>query len=242
MSDSTFQTFLVGGLLVLIGAVMFMAWSAWRWVDRERDMEKLTLTGVGHELHFNIKRMIAEMGEIGTGNSALLPITHPQLDSILSRPSEADPRAMTRIRGLYDDLGASKMAIRAAIAQRQDVKPAYDNASAVVVEAIASFYLWEMHKGRPPEEAQKTRSWHVRDWMKAYGFKSDLLSGLHLRDAVVESLRTSGMDLTPKPLNHTASEYYAKLYDRKSDPRAPMWRRKAVKEQPTLDSSDTETV
>ena len=226
MSDSTFQTFLVGGLLVLIGAVVFMAWSAWRWVDRERDMEKLTLTGVGHEFQFNIKRMIAEMGEIGSGSPALLPITHPQLDSILARPSEADPRAMTRIRGLYDDLGAGKMALRAAMAQLQDVTPAYQNASAVIVEAVASLYLWEKHKGRPPEEAHTTRSWHVRDWMKGYGFESNLLSGLHLRDAVVERLRTAGMSLTPKPLNYTASEYYAKLYDRKSDPQAPFWKRK----------------
>lgn len=243
MSDAAFQTFLVGGLLVLIGAVSFLAWSAWRWVDRERDMEKLALAGVGHELLFNIKRKIMELGTVAEGNTApLLPVSYPQLDAMLSRPSEADRRAVTRIRGLYDDIDAAKMNVRAKLAQKQDVTDAYNHACHIAVESIATLYLWEKHKGRPPEEAYKTRSWAVRDWMKAHGLEAGLLPGLHLRDAVVERLRVSGMALTPKPLNHTASEYYAKLYNRKADPHAPMWRRKSAKAQPALEASNAETV
>lgn len=235
MSDATFQTFLVGGLLVLIGAVTFLAWSVWRWVDRERDMERHAISGIGHELMFNIKRMIAELAALPNGDAVFLPVSHPQLEALLTRPNGMDRRAVTHIRGLYDDLNAGKMAVRAKIAQKQDVEPAYHGACRTVVTAIARLYLWEQHKGRPPAEAHSTRSWHVRDWMKANGFAADLLPGLHLRDAVVEELRGSGMALTPKPLDHTASEYYAKLYDRKSDPHAPFWKRSKPSEATTIE-------
>jgi hypothetical protein len=50
---------------------------------------------------------------------------------------------------------------------------------------------------------------------------------MHLRDQVVARLRADGMTLTPKPLSHTASEFYAMQYDRKADPNAPFWKRKA---------------
>ena len=38
------------------------------------------------------------------------------------------------------------------------------------------------------------------------------------------------MTLTPKPLTHTAHEFYAMQYDRKADPNAPFWKRKTKKE------------
>ena len=62
--------------------------------------------------------------------------------------------------------------------------------------------------------------------MKTHAFAADLFPDMHLRDAVVEYLRTEGMELTPKPLAYTASEYYAKQYDRKTDPNAPFGRRR----------------
>ena len=244
MSDATFQTFLVGGLLVLIGAVTFLAWSVWRWVDRSKDMEQQAISGIGYEFMFNIKRMIGELAALPNGDVAFLPVSHPQLEALLTRPNGMDRRAVTHMRGLYDDLNASKMAVRAKLAQNQDVEDVYSAACRTIGTAIAHLYLWEQHKGRPPEEAHKTRSWHVRDWMKANGFAANLLPGLHLRDAVVEELRGSGMVLTPKPLDHTASEYYAKLYDRKTDPHAPMWRRKTAKlcePHPSAGSAETET-
>ncbi len=240
MSDATFQTFLVGGLLVLIGAVGFLAWSAWRWVDRERDMEKLSLEGVGHELRLNLQRMLAELASVASGEadgpSDLLPVTHPQLDALLARPSEADRRALTVIRGSYDELSARKLEIRSMLAQKKDVAKPLSASIDAVIDAIATLYLWEQHKGKPPTEAHSTRSWHVRDWMKSHGFHARMLPQLHLRDQVVERLRTYGMTLTPKPLTYTASEYYAKLYDRKSDPNAPFWKRREKPVEPIIEA------
>ncbi len=236
MSDASFQTFLVGGLLALIGAIVFMAWCIWRYVDRERDMEGLALEGVGHELRVNLQRLIAELGAVSRGEakapSDLLPMTHPQLDAVLARPVEADRRALTVIRSAYDELVARKQDIRSTLAQEQDTAEPLNLATGATIEAIGTLYLWEVHKGKAPDAAPSTRTWHVRDWMKGHGFRADALPGLHLRDAVIEGLRTYGMTLTPKPLTYTASEYYAKLYDRKADPNAPFWKRKQAEAEP----------
>lgn len=230
MSDATFETFLVSGLLVLIAAVAYLAWSAWRWVDRERDMEKLALTGVSHELRLNLKRMLAELAGVvdGTVQSEIdiVPVVHPQLDALLSRPNEADRRGLTIIRGNYNELSAHKQSVRAALANQNDVGPSANVAVDAVIDSLTTLYLWEEHKGRPPEAAQSTRSWDVRDWMKAHKFHADTLPGLHLRDQVVERLRSHGMTLTPQPLTFTASEYFAMQYDRKADRNAPFWKRK----------------
>ena len=203
MTDATFQTFLVTGLLVLIAAIGYLAWSAWRWVDRERDMEKLALQGVGHEMRFNLHRMIGELARVadGTANGPadLLPVTYPQLDALLSRPNEADRRALTTLRGGYDELSARKLEIRSVLAQQGDVSGPANAAVDAVIDSLAALYLWEEHKGKPPREAPSTRSWHVRDWMKLHEFHADALPGLHLRDQVVERLRGYGMTLTPKP-------------------------------------------
>lgn len=230
MSNATFETFLVSGLLVLIAAVGFLAWSAWRWVDRERDMEKRALTGVSHELRHNLKRMMKELAGVADGtvrsDIEIVPVIHPQLDALLSRPNEADRRGLTIIRGNYNELSAHKNSLRAALAQQKDIETPANVAADAVIGAISTLYLWEEHKGRPPETAQSTRSWDVRDWMKANAFHADLLPGLHLRDQVVERLRTDGMALTPRPLTYTASEYFAMQYDRKADRNAPFWKRK----------------
>ena len=231
MSDATFETFLVSGLLVLIAAVAYLAWSAWRWVDRERDMEKLALTGVSHELRLNWKRMLAELAGLadGTLNSEIdiVPVVHPQLDALLSRPNEADRRGLTIIRGNYNELSAHKQSVRAALSSQNDAGPSASVAVDAVIDSLTTLYLWEEHKGRPPEAAQSTRSWDVRDWMKSHKFHADTLPGLHLRDQVVERLRRHGMTLTPQPLTYTASEYFAMQYDRKADRSAPFWKRKA---------------
>ncbi|MEP1144396.1 MAG: hypothetical protein ABJH52_11810 [Henriciella sp.] len=232
MSNATFETFLVSGLLVLIAAIGYLAWAAWRWVDRERDMEKLAVDGINHEMRLNLKRMMTELAGVANGTLSsdieVIPVVHPQLDALLSRPSEADRRGLTIIRGNYNELSAHKQSLRAALSGRGDVGAAANVAVDAVIGSLSTLYLWEEHKGRPPEDANSTRSWDVRDWMKDNAFHSDLLPGLHLRDQVVERLRTDGMTLTPKPLTYTASEYYAKLYDRKSDPNAPFWKRKAA--------------
>lgn len=243
MSDATFQTFLTSGLFVLTASIGYLAWSAWRWLDRARDMEKAALVGVGYELRMNLMRMIEELAGIENGSIQseiqLVPVVHPQLDGILIRPNEADRESLTMMRGNYNELDAHKQTLRAALSGQGDVPAAANVAVDAVIGSIATLYLWEEHAGAAPKAARSTRSWHVRDWMKANDFRSDLLPGLHLRDAVVERLRVLGMTLTPKPLTYTASEYYAKLYDRKADPNAPFWKRKA---KPAAVVEDSETM
>ena len=230
MSDATFETFLVSGLLVLIAAVAFLAWAAWRWVDRERDMQRLAMSGVGHELRHNLKRMMSELAGLADGTVSrdidVVPVVHPQLDALLSRPNEADRTGLTTIRGLYNELSAHKQSLRLALAEHTDISAPANIAADSVIDSLAMLYLWEEHKGCMPEVARSTRSWDVRDWMKSHKFHADTLPGMHLRDQVVERLRSSGMTLTPKPLTYTASEYFAKQYDRKADPNAPFWKRK----------------
>lgn len=241
MSNTTFETFIVSGLLVLIAAVAFLAWSAWRRVDRERDMEKLALSGVAYELRLNLQRMLTELAGIANGtvrsDIEIIPIVHPQLDALLARPTETDRKGLTAIRGNYNELSAHKSSLRAALAEQNDITAPANIAVDAVIGSIASLYLWEEHKGRAPEEAHSTRSWDVRDWMKATPFHADLLPGLHLRDQVVERLRAAGMTLTPKPLTHTAHEFYSMRYDRKADPNAPFWKRK-LKPAPVVDVSE----
>lgn len=230
MSDATFQTFLTSGLFVLTASMGYLAWSAWRWLDRARDMERAALAGVGYELRMNLMRMIRELAGVADGSVQseiqLVPVVHPQLDGVLTRPNEADRESLTMMRGNYNELDAHKQTLRAALSGQGDVAVAANVAVDAVIGSIATLYLWEEHKGAAPKRARSTRSWHVRDWMKANEFHADLLPGLHLRDQVVERLRALGMTLTPQPLTYTASEYYAKLYDRKADPNAPFWKRK----------------
>lgn len=231
MSDATFQTFLTSGLLVLTASIGYLAWSAWRWIDRVRDMEKAALAGVGYELRMNLTRMVNELAGVESGaitsEIQLVPVVYPQLDGVLSRPNEADRESLTMMLGNYNELSAHKQTLRAALAGQGDVAAAANVGVDAVIGSIATLYLWEEHKGAAPKAAPSTRSWDVRDWMKANDFRSDMLPGLHLRDEVVERLRTLGMTLTPKPLTHTASEFYAMQYDRKADPNAPFWTRKA---------------
>lgn len=230
MSEATFQTFLTSGLFVLTASIGYLAWSAWRWLDRARDMEKAALVGVGYELRMNLMRMIRELAGVADGSVQseiqLVPVVHPQLDGILARPNEADRESLTMMRGNYNELNAHKQTLRAALSGQGDIAAAANVAVDAVIGSIATLYLWEEHRGASPKNARSTRSWHVRDWMKANEFRADLLPGLHLRDAVVERLRTLGMTLTPQPLTYTASEFYAMQYDRKADRNAPFWKRK----------------
>lgn len=233
MSDANFQSFIVIGLLCLIGAIVFMAFQVWRWIDLQKDSETQSLSGIGHELRFNLNRVITEIGLVTRGEASpahdLLTISHPQLDALLSRPTRADRRTLSYIRGLYDELNARKLALRAALAQGQDTADPIQATADTVINGLATLYLWEKQGGKPPPEARATRSWSVRDWMKEHQFDTYAVPGLHLRDQVVERLRRGGMKLTPKPLTHTAHEYYSKRYDRKADPHAPFWTRKQAK-------------
>lgn len=240
MSDATFQTFLSFGLFVLTAAIGYLAWSAWRWMDRIGDAEKTALHGIGYELEANLKRMMKELAGIADGSVSseiqLVPVVHAQLDAFLARPTEADRKSLTMMRDNYNELAAHKNSLRAALREQGDVVGPANVAVDAVISSIATLYLWTDHKGRMPADAHSTRSWDVRDWMKANRFDADSLPGLHLRDAVVERLRTLGMTLTPRPLTHTAHEFYSMQYDRKADPNAPFWKRK---KKPAPEAEDT---
>lgn len=249
MSDATFQTFLTSGLFVLTAAIGYLAWTAWRWMDRVSDTEKIALAGIGHELEANLKRMTTELRGIAEGTIThdiqLVPIVHTQLDSFLARPNEFDRKSLTMMRANYNELSAHKDSLRAALSQQADPAAPANLAADAVISSIATLYLWTDHRGRMPQDAASTRSWAVRDWMKSNRFDADLLPGLHLRDQVVERLRALGMTLTPKPLTHTAHEFYSMQYDRKADPNAPFWKRKpkpAPVEETAIVAEDAEPI
>ncbi len=235
MSEAQFYTFFTGGLGLLIAAALMIAWQLWRLRDEERDGAISALDGVSHEMRINLQRMVNEVAQIvdtqEAGPDVLLPVQHPQLDGVNASLIRTNRNAIAVIGATYQELEARKMALRAYLAQKRDLTPALDDAMDATINGIATLYMWEEHAGVRPSEAGMVRSWHVRDWMKAHGFSAHSFPGMHLRDEVVERLRQYGLHLTPRPLTHTAHEYYSMKYDRQADPHAPFWRRKPKTEE-----------
>lgn len=224
-----FQT---GALLLLAAAGFLIAWTLWADRNDRKEAARHTLEGVSHELRITIQRFMVELAGITRGQMVqggeLMPVNHPQLDAVYSAMINANRNALSVIGATYQTLHARKMDIRAAWAHGQDGRAEADEAVDAVIDAIVTLYLWEEHDGRRPVDAHSTRSWRVREWMKEHGWKqSDIFPGMHLRDEVVRRLRAYGMTLTPKPLTHTAHEYYALRYDRYADPHGPFGRRRA---------------
>lgn len=235
MSEAQFYTFFTGGLGLLIAAALMIAWQLWRIRDEERDGAISALDGVSHEMRINLQRFVNEIAQLvetrEAGPDVLLPVQHPQLDGVNASLIKTNRNAIAVIGATYQELEARKMALRAALAQKRDLTPSLDDAMDATINGIATLYMWEEHAGVRPAEAGTVRSWHVRDWMKAHGFAASSFPGMHLRDEVVERLRQYGLHLTPRPLTHTAHEYYSMQYDRKADPRAPFWKRKPKSEE-----------
>ena len=235
MSEAQFYTFFTGGLGLLIAAALMIAWQLWRIRDEERDGAISALDGVSHEMRINPQRFVNEIAQLvetrEAGPDVLLPVQHPQLDGVNASLIKTNRNAIAVIGATYQELEARKMALRAALAQKRDLTPSLDDAMDATINGIATLYMWEEHAGVRPAEAGTVRSWHVRDWMKAHGFAASSFPGMHLRDEVVERLRQYGLHLTPRPLTHTAHEYYSMQYDRKADPRAPFWKRKPKSEE-----------
>ncbi len=235
MSEAQFYTFLTGGLGLLIAAALMIAWQLWRIREEDRDGAISALDGISHEMRINLQRMVNEVAQIvdtqEAGPDVLLPVQHPQLDGVNASLIRTNRNAIAVIGATYQELEARKMALRAALAQKRDLTAALDDAMDATINGIATLYMWEEHAGVRPSEAGTVRSWHVRDWMKAHGFAASAFPGMHLRDEVVERLRQYGLHLTPRPLTHTAHEYYSMQYDRKADPRAPFWKRKPKTEE-----------
>lgn len=230
MTGTYFETFLVGGLGLLVAAALAIAWLLWRQEDIRRDAIKLSLEGIGAEFRLNMFQTVRELADVESGRLGLagdLPVLdHPQLDGVLAETMAADKRALAALQATYQSIEASKRRLRYALDRGEPIETPLEDAKAAAIDGICTLYLWEKQDGRPPEKAHATRSWWVRDWMKAHGFHQDLLPGLALRDAVVENLRCAGMRLTPHPLTLTAHEYYSRPYDRKADPRGVFGKRR----------------
>lgn len=221
MSEGTFQTFLTGGFLLLIASVLAICWLLWSMRDAQEDAEREALEGVSHELRLNLQRMLGELMTLSSGGSytpgSLMDIRHPQLDAVNTALVHCDRRALAVIGGTYQELEARKRHLRSELGAGRAGTAEFEDAVQAAIDGVATLYMWDMHEGCKPAEAKSTRSWAVRDWMKATGFGQFELPGLHLRDAVVERLRQYGMTLTPKPLELTAYEYWSRRYDRQLD-------------------------
>lgn len=230
MSVSDFYTFLTGGLGLLIALLVIVAWTLWRMHGDARAGRASALSGVSHELRINLQRMVSELAQVSANTSVgpdvLLPIRHPQLDGVNSSLINTNRNGIAILGSTYQELESRKLSLRAMLAQGRAPGATLDDAMDAAINGIAALYIWEVHKGARPSEVGRVRSWDVRDWMKGHRFKADAFPGMHLRDEVVERLRTYGLELTPRPLTHTAFEYYSMQYDRMADDRAPLGRRK----------------
>jgi len=230
MSDEAFQTFMSGGMLLLVIGVLAVSWLLWSVRDDRRDAEEAALEGVAQELKLNLQRMLSELMALTGGTAyvtgSLMEIRHPQLNAVHSGLVLCDRRAISVMGAMYQELQARKMYLQAALETGQAAEEEYDNALYAAIDGIVTLYLWEEHKGCKPPEARSTRSWDVRKWMKANGFGQFSFPDLHLRDAVVDRLRQYGMTLTPAPLEYSAFEYWSMRYDWKKDLGAAGYRRR----------------
>jgi len=242
MSEAQFQTFLTGGLGLLVALMTLVAWHLWRMREDARAGRLSALEGVGHEMRINLHRMVSELSQVAgnpaVGPDVLLPIRHPQLDGVNSALINANRNGLAVVGVTYQELEARKLSLRAQLAQGNAPGAVLDDAMDAAINGVAALYFWEVHKGALPAEIGRVRSWDVRDWMKAHGFKSEAFPGMHLRDEVVERLRMYGLALTPKPLTHTAWEYYNMHYDRHADVHGPLGRRREKKAEEAEEAED----
>ncbi|MEL7127982.1 MAG: hypothetical protein AAGK23_00405 [Pseudomonadota bacterium] len=234
MTNAAFQTFISGGLLLLVIAVTATGWLLWMQRDAKEDAEMAALDGVTHELRLNLQRMLGELVTLSNGVAyapgSLMDIHHPQLDAVNQGLVHCDRKALAVMGAAYQELQASKLHLRNHLEAGQDAAVEHEAAVSAAIDGITTLYMWDAHDGCSPRDARSTRSWAVRDWMKANGFGQIVVPGMHLRDEVVERLRTYGMPLTPRPLTHTAHEYWSLRYDRQKDPRAVFGPRRIRKE------------
>lgn len=233
MSEAQFYTFLTGGLALAIALLTIVAWNLWRMREEASAGRASALAGVAHELRINLQRMISELSQVahhpGVGPDVLLPIRSPQLDGVNRSLINTNRNGIAVLGSTYQEMEARKLGLRAILAQGRAPETELDDAMDAAINGIAALYIWEVHKGALPAEIGRVRSWSVRDWMKAKNFRADAFPGMHLRDEVVERLRLYGLELTPRPLTHTAWEYYSMQYDRHADARGPLGRRRAEK-------------
>ena len=221
MSDSAFQTFMTGSMLLLVAGVLAVGFLLWRLRDDREDAETAALEGVSQELRLTLQRLLSELvtlqesGEYRKG--ALMEIKHPQLDAVHTALVYCDRRAISVMGAMYQELSSRKQLLRSALEEGHATEDEFENALYTTVDGIVTLYLWDEHEGCRPPDARSTRSWDVRKWMIENGFGQFAFENMHLRDTVVERLRNYGMTLTPKPLEFTAFEYWSMRYDRQKD-------------------------
>lgn len=241
MSGTAFQTFMTGGMLLLVISITAIGWILWASRDAQHDAEEAALEGVGHELKLNLQRMLMELSALSSGQSyrkgSIMAVQHPQLDAVNSGLVHCDRRALAVIGATYQDLQARKFHLQADLEGGGDGKAEYTEAVEAAVNGLTTLYMWDAHDGERPDQARSVRSWDVRDWLKSNGFGQIELPGMHLRDTVVGRLRAYGLKLTPKPLSHTAHEYWSMQYDRQADPRGVFGARRL----PKVKAPNTET-
>lgn len=236
MSEAQFHTFLTGGLALLIALMTLVAWNLWRMRQEASAGAASALGGIAHELRVNLHRMISELSQVahhpGIGPDVILPVRSPQLDGVTGSLINANRNGIAVLGNTYQEIEARKLGLRAVLAQGRAPETELDDAMDAAINGIAALYIWEVHKGALPAEIGRVRSWSVRDWMKDKNFRAEAFPGMHLRDEVVERLRLYGLELTPRPLTHTAWEYYSMQYDRHADEQGPLGRRRVEKDKP----------
>lgn len=236
MSEAQFHTFLTGGLALLIALMTLVAWNLWRMRQETSAGAASALEGVAHELRVNLHRMISELSQVahhpGIGPDVILPVRSPQLDGVTGSLINTNRNGIAVLGNTYQEIEARKLGLRAVLAQGRAPETELDDAMDAAINGIAALYIWEVHKGALPAEIGRVRSWSVRDWMKDKNFRAEAFPGMHLRDEVVERLRLYGLELTPRPLTHTAWEYYSMQYDRHADEQGPLGRRSVKKDKP----------
>jgi len=173
-------------------------------------------------------------------SGSLMGVQHPQLDAVNAGLVHCDRRALAVIGATYQDLQARKLHLQADLEAGGQGTAEYAAAVDAAMNGLTTLYMWDAHDGQRPDQAPSTRSWDVRDWLKSNGFGQIELPGMHLRDTVVERLRMYGMKLTPKPLSHTANEYWSMQYDRKADPRGVFGARRLPKKAKPAAEVDTQ--
>ncbi|MEO0882125.1 MAG: hypothetical protein AAFY34_05285 [Pseudomonadota bacterium] len=241
MSNAAFQTFMSGGLLLLVIGVTAGVWLLWLQKDAREDAEIAALEGVSHELKLNLQRMLGELMALSEGapftEGSLMEIQHPQLNAVHDKLVLCDRRALAVMSACYQELQARKFHLKSALEADEDASAQLQAAISGSIDGITTLYMWDAHDGCRPQDARSTRSWDVRSWMKENGFGQVTFPELHLRDAVVERLRQYGMILTPRPLTHTAHEYWSLRYDRQKDPRAVFGARRIKPDDMTVDAA-----
>ena len=221
MTDTAFQSFMAGAMLLLVAGVLAVGYLLWRLRDDREDAERAALEGVSQELRLTLQRLLSELITLQESGvykkGSLMDIQHPQLDAVHSSLVFCDRRAISVMGAMYQELSARKQMLKAALEAGSPAEAETDDALYTAVDGIVTLYLWDEHEGCKPPDARSTRSWDVRKWMIENGFGHFSFPDMHLRDSVVGRLRDYGMTLTPKPLEYTAFEYWSMRYDRQKD-------------------------